>query len=66
MPDQQMPKPPELTKEMRLKLIRATCIKQAMLEVFDKHRDEINKIAREKLKIMGITVTDAELDAAPL
>jgi len=63
MPEHQFPKPPTIDEKTRLRLIRATCIKQAMLEVFDRNRDEINKIAREKLKVMGIIVTDDELNA---
>ena len=53
--------PTELTPELKLKVLKATAVQQALTEVVSEHRDEIIKRARAKLSAMGIEVQDDEV-----
>lgn len=54
---------PQLDEQLKLKVLMATAIRQAMNEVIGEQREEIIKRARAKLSAMGIEVANAELGA---
>lgn len=56
----------ELTSEeqasLKLNVLKATAIRQAMIEVVGEARPEIIRRARAKLVAMGVTLSDEEVE----
>lgn len=57
-----VPPPPQLTPELRLKVLKATAVNQAMFEVVQEQRGEIVRRARAKLLALGIEVAENEVE----
>lgn len=51
----------KLPPELHRKVLITTAVQQALLEVMEKHRPDILKRARAKLKMFGIEVSDDEI-----
>lgn len=64
MDEQQQSPAPELTAEQEaafsLSVLKATAVRQAMVEVLAEQRDAIVHRARAKLTAMGVTLSDEE------
>lgn len=49
------------TEEKRIQILKATAVRQAMVEVVGEYRTEIIKRAMAKLTAMGVAVEESEL-----
>lgn len=52
------------TEAQKVAVLKATAVRQAMLEVVGEQKDEIIKRATAKLSAMGITVEASDLGAS--
>lgn len=57
---------PQMTPELKLKVLRATAVQQSVSEIMHENRAEIIRRARAKLVAMGIQLApDEEIDFKP-
>ena len=51
----------KLSPELRLKVLKATAVQQAVAEVLNEQRQEVIRRAAAKLRALGVTVTENEI-----
>lgn len=53
----------KLSPELRLKVLKATAVQQAVAEVLNEQRQEVIRRAAAKLRALGVTVTESEISS---